>query len=181
MGEKALLIIDAQVGLLSPPAHEGEAVVSRIASLLERARDASAPVIFVQHSSSPGGSVDPATDRWPIHPRIAPRAGEPVISKRLCDSFYETTLQAELAGRNIDHLVIAGCRTEYCIDTACRRATSLGYKVTLVRDAHTTFGDGALEASQTIAHHNHVLDGFGTDKAQVILQRHDEISFALAR
>lgn len=44
-----------------------------------------------------------------------------------------------LQARHIGNLVIAGNQTEYCIDTTCRHAASLGYNVTLVRDAHRTW------------------------------------------
>ena len=35
---------------------------------------------------------------------------------------------------------------EYCIDTACRHATTLGFDVTLVGDAHTTIDNEVLKA-----------------------------------
>src|SRR5581483_3373536 len=50
---------------------------------------------------------------------------------------------------------------EYCVDTTCRRATSLGYDVTLVGDAHLTRDNGVLTAANIIAHHKFVLDDFG--------------------
>lgn len=51
--------------------------------------------------------------------------------------------------------------TEYCVDTTCRRATSLGYDVTLAGDAHLTRDNKVLSAASIIAHHNFLLDGFG--------------------
>ena len=59
----------------------------------------------------------------------------------------------------IDDLTIAGLQSEYCIDTACRVAQSLGYRVTLVADGHSTFDTPELSAAQIIAHHNKVLSG----------------------
>ena len=50
-------------------------------------------------------------------------------------------------------------QTEYCIDTNCRAAADLGYKVVLAKDAHTTFDTPVLSAAQIIAHHNRTLDG----------------------
>lgn len=47
-----------------------------------------------------------------------------------------------------------------CIDTTCRRAFSLGYKVTLVSDAHSTWNSQVITAQQIINHHNSVLRWF---------------------
>ena len=49
--------------------------------------------------------------------------------------------------------------TEYCVDTTCRRAVTLGYDVTLVADAHLTRNTPILTAAQIIAHHNLLLEG----------------------
>ncbi|NMC12554.1 MAG: hypothetical protein GYA34_06690 [Chloroflexi bacterium] len=46
------------------------------------------------------------------------------------------------------------------MDTTCRRAYSLGYDVTLIKDAHSTWNTDVLEAPQIIAHHNQVLEGW---------------------
>jgi nicotinamidase-related amidase len=40
-------------------------------------------------------------------------------------------VKQELEKRGIAHLIVAGGMTEYCVDTTCRRATSLGYDVTM--------------------------------------------------
>ena len=60
----------------------------------------------------------------------------------------------------VKNLIITGMQTEYCVDTTCRRAYSLGYRVTLVKDAHSTWGTDLLTAPQIIAHHNEVLGGW---------------------
>ena len=83
-----------------------------------------------------------------------------VVQKRHPDSFQDTNLRQELASRTIERLVITGIQTEYCVDTTCRRAYSLGYDVTLVKDAHSTWDSDHLTASQIIAHHNDVLGGW---------------------
>ncbi|WP_425341255.1 isochorismatase family protein [Brevibacillus borstelensis] len=47
-----------------------------------------------------------------------------VIAKQATDAFYQTPLKEEWKKRGITHLVIAGARTEYCVDTTCRSAIS---------------------------------------------------------
>ena len=157
----ALVVIDVQVGILeSARAYHRSEVLGRISSLLERARASGTPIIYVQHDGPQGHAVEVGSSGWQIHPEIAPAPGEPVVRKSASDSFFQTNLQRELEERGIRHLVITGAMTEYCVDTTCRRATSLGYDVTLVSDAHTTHDNDLLSAAVIISHHNALLDGF---------------------
>lgn len=174
----ALLIIDVQIGLIDGlPAYRGAEVVQRIASLAATARTAGVPVIYVQHDGQPGHRLEPNTPGWPIHRDIAPQTGDLVLHKRYCDSFFETALQAELQERHIARLVIAGCMTEYCIDTTSRRAVSLGYDVTLVKDAHSTADNEQLTAAQVIAHHNELLDGFQAGRHGIAVKPAASVAF----
>jgi nicotinamidase-related amidase len=158
----ALLVIDVQVCNFeeSAPVHEGDALLSKISNRIGRARAAGAPVFYVQHCGPDGAIDEPGTPGWEIHPAVAPVAGDVVVQKRHPDSFQDTSLQQELASRDIERLVITGIQTGYCVDTTCRRAYSLGYDVTLVRDAHSTWDTDHLTAAQIIAHHNDVLGGW---------------------
>jgi nicotinamidase-related amidase len=158
----ALLIIDAQVGLLDE-AYRRDDVVTTIADLIARAHRSATPVIYVQHDGDPDGGLAVGSPGWQIHPALAPRAGDLVIRKRSSDSFYETPLQEELDARGIRRLVIGGMKTEMCVDTTSRVAVSRGYDVTLVGDAHTTTDTDALPAARMIAYHNEILDDFGND------------------
>jgi nicotinamidase-related amidase len=155
----ALLVIDVQVGIMNDVAHADE-LLQTLAGLLTRARAAGMPVIHVQHDEP--GELEPHTPVWEIHPAIAPHPGEPVIRKRACDAFHQTTLHEELQQRRIRELIITGCQTEYCVDTTCRRAVTSGYDVTLVKEGHGTMNSATLTADQIIAHHNAILNGFGT-------------------
>ena len=89
-----------------------------------------------------------------------PDEGDVVIQKQTPDASYRTNLNLELEYRGIKKLIIAGLQTEYCIDTTCRRAFSLGYQVILVKDAHSTWDSPLLTAQQIINHHNNVLGGW---------------------
>jgi len=174
----ALLIIDVQVGLVDwTPAEIQGSVLPRIGTLVAKARASGTPVIYIQHDGSKGHPLEPGTAGWEIHPSLKPAADEHIIRKRESDSFFETKLQEELKRRGIEHLVIAGGMTEYCVDTTCRRATSLGYDVTLARDAHLTRDNGVLTAANIIAHHNFVLDEFGAGDHVIKAKPTGEIVF----
>jgi nicotinamidase-related amidase len=168
MANQAVVIIDVQNAILRVPGMARpmethlalDAVVGRIAALIQRARNRAIPVLFVQHDGQPGHRLELGSPGWSIRPEIAPAPGEPVIHKSACDSFFQTTLAAELQSRNIGKLIVAGCMTQYCVDTSVRRAVSLGYDVTLIADGHMTADSDALTFDQIIAHHNALLDGF---------------------
>jgi nicotinamidase-related amidase len=155
----ALLIIDAQVNMFTAdhPVFESDQILQKIKDLIARARLAHVPVVYVQNN---GSEIDPdvhGTPGWEIHPALMPQIGDTVIQKFTPDSFHETGLQGELEKKNVRRLVIAGMQTDYCIDATTRRAHVLGYDVTLVRDAHTTYPAGGLTAPQIIAQYNEDL------------------------
>lgn len=183
--QTALVVIDVQRGILDLPNLERkkeidralDETVRRIAGLIDRARRSSVPVLFIQHDGGPGHRLEPTAPGWPLRAEIAPLANEPVIRKRACDAFFETTLDTKLKAAEVGKVVIAGCMTQYCIDTSVRRAVSLGYDVVLASDGHTTADTGALRFEQIIAHHNALLDGFDAGEREVRVIPSEEISF----
>lgn len=72
-------------------------------------------------------------------------------------------------------VVIAGFKTEVCVDTTCRHAFSLGYHVTLVADAHSTSDRDELSATQIIQHHNGNLHGLDNHEFVIEVQPLDDI------
>jgi nicotinamidase-related amidase len=170
----ALLIIDMQLGNFQgpDPVQGGENLLANVQRLIARARRAGVPIFYVQNTGGTGDPDEGGTPGWKIHPTIAPKEGDVVIEKETPDAFHQTTLHQELKSKRIERLVIAGLQTEYCIDTTCRRAYSLGYDMVLVKDAHSTWGSADLRAEQIIRHHNRVLGGWF-----VTLKNHDEIRF----
>ncbi len=162
MSETALLIIDMQAGNFSEPdpIHKGSELLRKVKNLIAKARSAQRPIIYVKNNGGKGEPDEYGTPGWKIHPIIRPTEADMVIQKQTPDAFHETSLHHELSSRRIKKLFIAGLQTEYCIDTTCRRAFTLGYEVTLVKDAHSTWDSSLLKANQIIAHHNNVLGGW---------------------
>lgn len=152
-----LLVIDLQCGMFGSP-HDGDAVLSRVAGLISRARARGVPVLHVRHDGGPGDLLERGARGWDIHPDVAPQDTEPVIDKENCSAFLGTDLHDRLRARSISRLIIAGMQTEYCIDATCRAAHGLGYGVALVADGHTTFDSEMLPAERIIAHHNLTLE-----------------------
>ena len=175
MRKEAVVIIDLQNAILDIPGMKRrvetyaalDALLARIAALIRRARERNIAILFVQHDGPVGHRLERGSPGWQIRPEITPVHGDPVIHKSACDSFFETTLTTELISRGIGALIVAGCMTQYCVDTTVRRAVSLGYDVTLIGDGHMTADSDALTFEQIIAHHNLVLDGLDAGKHAV--------------
>ena len=164
-GNTGLLIIDLQAGNFADPdpVYRGDQLLATIRRLSAGARAAGVTVVYVQHCGPEGAIDEPGTPGWEIHPALTPQQGDVVIQKHHPDAFQDTDLQRELASRGIERLILTGIQTEYCIDTTCRRAYSLGYEVTLVVDGHSTWDTERLTAAQIIDHHNSVLGGWFAD------------------
>lgn len=149
----ALLVIDAQNGVFEN-AHDRDAVVASISALVEKARGASVPVVWVQHSSD---DLVIDSDAWRIVPELEPHDDETVIRKVHGDSFEDTDLEEALTKLDAGHLLISGGQTDACVRSTLHGGFARGYHVTLVSDAHTTedlSAWGAPPPEQVIAHTN---------------------------
>ena len=130
----ALIVIDVQNGVVTGN-HDRDAVVANIGSLVEKAREAHVPVVWVQHSDR--GLVK-GSDGWKIVPELKPSDAEPHIEKTYGDSFEDTNLETVLSGLGVGRLIVAGAQTDMCIRSTLHGALARGYDATLVSDAHTT-------------------------------------------
>ncbi len=149
----ALVVIDVQNDVVAE-AHARDAVVGRIRSLVDRAREEQVPVVWVQHSDE---GLEHGSDGWRIVPELSPEPSEPVVEKSYGDSFEDTRLEDVLAGLEVGRLVVAGAQTDACIRSTLHGALVRGYDATLVSDAHTTEDQsqwGAPPPDQVIAHTN---------------------------
>ncbi len=146
-------------GIGFDPIHDGEGLVKRVRELIDRARGAGVPVIYVQHNGLAGTPMEKGAAGWAYHREIAPLEGDPIVEKNHCDAFLDTSLDEVLRSRRIKRLVLVGAQSDFCVDTACRRAFGEGYEVMLVSDGHSTLDLGELSARQIIGHENRVLGG----------------------
>jgi nicotinamidase-related amidase len=149
----ALLVIDVQNGVMAG-AFERDRVIANIRALVERARAAGSPVVWIQHSND---DLRPGTDGWQYVPELRRDESEPLVHKMYGDSFEETDLETVLAERGVGRVVVTGAQTDACIRSTLHGAFVRGYDVTLVQDAHTAEDlteYGAPSPDQVIAHTN---------------------------
>jgi nicotinamidase-related amidase len=149
----ALLVIDVQNGVVGG-AHERDAVVANIDTLVGKARAEGVPVVWVQHSDE---NLPRDSEEWQCVPELVRLDPEPVVHKSYADAFEDTDLEERLGERGIGRLVVAGAQTDECIRATLHGAVVRGYDATLVADAHTTEDLsewGAPPPAQVIAHTN---------------------------
>ena len=164
---KALVVIDVQKGMWGHPdylPYDDKGVVERIASLIAKARASGTPVMYVQHHNvdEPQHPLKPGLPGYPFHDAIAPKAGDDVTVKHKSSMFHGTDFDTKLKARGIDHLVITGMQSEFCVNSAIRGAYERDYKITLVSDAHSTGDTRIAKAKDIVALQNMISHDFGS-------------------
>lgn len=149
----ALLVIDVQNDVVGASPNR-DAVVANIGALVDQARSAEIPVVWVQHHDD---ELVQGSAGWQYVPELKRDESEPLVHKTFGDSFEDTDLESVLADRGVGRLVVTGAQTDACIRSTLHGALVRGYDVTLVSDAHTTEDltpYGAPPPEQVIAHTN---------------------------
>lgn len=156
--KSAVLVIDVQSVLFDPKPQpfESNAVLTKINQIIELARTKSVPVIFIQHEQA-SSAIEYQSDGWALQSSLITGAEDHFVRKTTPDSFLNTNLRKLLTELNIEHLVICGYASEFCVDTTIRSAAGLGYAITLVSDAHTTHDKPHASAAEIRTHHNETL------------------------
>ncbi len=149
METSVLVVIDMQRGVFAQPRFDQAGRVERINQLIAAAHQ----TIFIQHVE---GEMQPDSEAWQLLPEIEQPANALYINKTACDSFWHTTLEAQLAAGAHRGFVICGCATDYCVDCTVKTAATKGFRVTVAADAHTTADRTFASAEQLIGQHNEV-------------------------
>ena len=176
--QQALLIIDAQQELMDgnneeQPVFKKTSLIENINFVIKQALTENALIIFVRDKDVANGQGD----GFQVHNEIqVPMDRAIFVDKTATNAFYDTALLQHLSEHKVGHLVIMGCKTEHCIDTAVRAATVQSFDVTLVADGHSTTDSKALSAEQIIAHHNETLHGhYNVDHFALVRNAHDQL------
>ena len=130
----ALLVIDMQKGVVENALRRDD-VIANVRVLVDRARAADIPVVWVQHSDD---HIERDSEAWEYVPELSRRRSEALVHKAYNDAFEGTDLERVLADARVGHVVVTGAESDACIRGTIHGAFSRGYDVTLVGDAHTT-------------------------------------------
>lgn len=175
--KNALLIIDMQKGSFTPasPRHDTDGVVQRINDLAEKFRNDNLPVIYIQHDGSVANAFVPNTTDWEILDDLIVSEGDILIDKYANDVFYKSKLGSTLADLGVDHLLITGCATDFCVESTIQSALTKDYNITVIADAHTTGNRPHLPAEKVIEHYNWVWQNMIPTKGNITVKKAAEI------
>jgi nicotinamidase-related amidase len=86
-----------------------------------------------------------------IRSEFVPLPGEIVAQEHWCSSgFANTDLDLQLKKHGIHQLIVMGLIAHTCVEATVRFAAELGYDVTMVRDATTSYSDEHMHAALDI-------------------------------
>ncbi len=172
----ALLLVDLSLGFTdpakSPLAAEVDEVVAANQILLAAFREQGLPVFYstVMYDRPEQASVfrekipvldclAAGSELVAIDPRLAPLAGEPVITKHGASFFFGTDLNARLQAAGVDGVVVTGLTTSGCVRATVVDALQHNYRVLVPEQA---VGDRDADA-----HHANLKD-MGVKYADVV-------------
>lgn len=152
----ALILIDLQMDYFTPgklPIPDGNRVVDRAVQLRDWATELGIAVVHIQQLSNAASPIFAIGSAGvAIHPRLAPRVGETVITKTFPSSFDNTELHSFLQARGITTLIMAGFMAHMCVETTARTAVPLGYAVIVAADACASRDLPAYDANGVVPH-----------------------------
>ena len=147
----ALLVMDMQAGIVSRYVQTGD-FLKPVSTTIAAARAASIPVIYVAVAFRPGfPEVNPRNKSFEaikqrpsamaaamttveIHPAIAPRPTDIVVTKRRVSAFSGSDLEVVLRAQDISHLVLCGIATSGVVLSTLREAADKDYQLTVLAD-----------------------------------------------
>ena len=138
--KRALIVIDVQneyfSGKLGISYPDPAITLPNVGRAMDAAAAAGIPVVVVQHITPPGTPIFAAGSHGAaLHPSIAERPRDHLISKQMASCFTGTDLADWLRERSIDTLSIVGYMTHNCDAATVLHASHDGWQVELLHDA----------------------------------------------
>ncbi len=138
--KRALIVIDVQneyfTGKLGISYPDPAITLPNVGRAMDAAAAAGIPVVVVQHITPPGAPIfAEGSHGAALHPSIAGRPRDHLISKQLASAFTGTGLADWLRARDIDTLSIVGYMTHNCDASTAIHASHDGWQVELLGDA----------------------------------------------
>lgn len=135
-------------------------MIPRLARLIDGARAAGVPVIYIQMTVLPGrrsespaqirfnlrlhlgadGVVEPlsytpdGSEGQEVIPELAPQDGDWIVKKYRSSAFWGTNLDMLLRSNGIQSIVVSGCTTEGCVESTARDGLFADYYVVIGED-----------------------------------------------
>lgn len=187
-GHTALVVVDMQRDFCTPgwafdrlgvDISMYPSMISRLVRMIEGARAANVPVIYIQMtvlpnraSESPAqirfnlrlhlashGEVEPlrytadGSEGQAIIDELAPQPDDLVVKKYRSSGFWGTNLDLLLRSNGIKSVVMTGCTTEGCVESTARDALFNDYYVVVAEDCVASDDRAQHEASLLLMRH----------------------------
>lgn len=155
--DSALVLVCMQMEFREGPLRLSniDAAVDEARTLLERYRQANAPVIHVARAGEPGQFFDRDHANGGFIAELSPKANELVLATSTPNPFVSTNLEEVLRASNIVNVVFAGCTSHSSLSSAVRYAAEHGFKPTVVSSACATRdlpGPGGITLPAQVIH-----------------------------
>jgi nicotinamidase-related amidase len=148
---KTTALLDFQTFIVDGYAAGKESLLARTARLLDAAHDAEMTVIYVVVGFRPGfpevsarnmsfrtikesGPFAASDANAKIHPAVAPKPGDTVVTKHRVSAFAGTDLDMILRANGIETLLLTGITTSGVVLSTLRHATDADYRLLVVSD-----------------------------------------------
>jgi nicotinamidase-related amidase len=154
-------------------------MIPRVARLIEGARRAGVPIVFIQMTTLPGRRMDsPAQLRFNLRlhlasndegeplryaadgsrgqeilPELKPAESDLFVKKWRSSAFWGTNLDMLLRSNGIQSLLVTGCTTEGCVESTARDALFNDYYVVIVSDCVASDDRAQHDASMLLMKH----------------------------
>ncbi len=150
--ERALLVMDFQVGIVERFGERGASVLDRVNRAIGVARERGDAVIFVRVAFRPGTpEVSPSnvgfwsltrqvgweegSPTTALHPSLQRLDSDVVVVKRRVSAFTGSDLEVVLRSLGVRQLTLAGISTSGVVLSTLRAAADLDYSVSVLSDA----------------------------------------------
>jgi ureidoacrylate peracid hydrolase len=108
-----------------------------------------------KHRLTPGqrdkrlASLDEGAEGFKLFPALEPAAGDLRVKKIKYSAFIagSSDIDAQLKGRGVETVLIAGTATNVCCESSARDAMMLDYRVVMLADANATWSDAEHAAT----------------------------------
>lgn len=175
MAKSALVLLDIQKGIINR-LQTTDSYLSRLASTVQKARDASTQIIHVTTAFRPGypdlnprnmstprivssNSFIEGSESVQIHPAISVNPSDILVTKKRVSAFSASDLDVVLRSLGIEHLIIAGVATSGAVLSTVRQASDLDYQLTVLEDL-------CMDRDQEV--HNFLMERIISHQAKVV-------------
>ncbi len=160
MNNKALLVMDMQLGLLGRLEDQGKAIVKKVSDAISIAREKNLLVIFVRVGFQKGMPEISMNNKvfsafkerledsqlsffMQLHPDLCVAENDIIVDKKRFSAYSGSSLEMILNANNISHLTLCGFSTSGVVLSTLREAFDKDYLLTVL-------SDGCLDADEEV-------------------------------